>query len=99
MLPNKALQLTGSSTFQPPSGYFGCNAALSAGHRAPQLSARCVRRDCEATASKGRTMTPFEYLSVLVAIIVGLGMTHLLVALGQLIQSRDDQPIYWVQVA
>ena len=43
-------------------------------------------------------MTAFEYVSVLVAIIVGLGMTHLLVALGQLIHGRDHRSIYWVQL-
>lgn len=34
------------------------------------------------------TMTPFEYLSVLVSIIIGLGISHLLTGLGRLIQLR-----------
>lgn len=33
-------------------------------------------------------MTPFEYLSVLVSIILGLGLTHLLSAVRALIQMR-----------
>jgi hypothetical protein len=33
-------------------------------------------------------MTPFEYLSVLVSIIIGLGLTHLLTGAARLIQMR-----------
>lgn len=33
-------------------------------------------------------MTPFEYLSVLVSIIIGLGLTHLLTSAARLIQLR-----------
>jgi hypothetical protein len=34
-------------------------------------------------------MEPFEYLSVLVSIIVGLGLSHLLATAARLIQERD----------
>jgi hypothetical protein len=33
-------------------------------------------------------MGPFEYLSVLVSVIVGLGLSHLLTSLARLIQRR-----------
>ena len=34
-------------------------------------------------------MTEFEYLSVLVSIIIGLGLTHVLTGAARLIQRRD----------
>jgi hypothetical protein len=43
-------------------------------------------------------METFNYLSVLVSIIAGLGMTHLLDGLTKLIQVRDRVKIYWVHL-
>ena len=39
-------------------------------------------------------MTPFEYLSVLVSIILGLGLAHLLSAVRELIQKRAQVRFY-----
>jgi len=39
-------------------------------------------------------MQPFEYLSVLVSIIVGLGLSHLLTTAARLIQERERVSIY-----
>jgi len=39
-------------------------------------------------------MTPFEYLSVLISIILGLGLTHLLSAVRELIQKRARVRFY-----
>jgi len=41
-------------------------------------------------------MTPFEYLSVLISIILGLGLTHLLSAVRELIQKRAQVRFYWL---
>lgn len=41
-------------------------------------------------------MTPFEYLSVLISIILGLGLTHLLSAVRELIQKRGRVRFYWL---
>jgi hypothetical protein len=41
-------------------------------------------------------MTPFEYLSVLISIILGLGLTHLLSAVRALIQKRARVRFYWL---
>ena len=41
-------------------------------------------------------MTPFEYLSVLISIILGLGLTHLLSAVRELIQKRARVRFYWL---
>src|SRR5437868_15494672 len=40
-------------------------------------------------------MDAFSYLSVLLAIIVGLGMTQVLTASGRLIRHRDRVRTYW----
>jgi hypothetical protein len=40
-------------------------------------------------------MTAFEYLTVLVSIIVGLGVTHLLSGLGALLGGTKDVRSYW----
>ena len=40
-------------------------------------------------------MEPFSYLSVLVSIILGLGITRLLTGLGQQIEFRDSVRFYW----
>jgi len=41
-------------------------------------------------------MDQFEYLSVLVSIILGLGMTHILVGVGRLLRRRRQVESYWV---
>ena len=40
----------------------------------------------------------FDYLGVLISIILGLALTHLLRGWGRLIQLRHTARIYWVQV-
>lgn len=40
-------------------------------------------------------MDPFSYLSVLLSIILGLGMTHLLAAASRLIRGRAMVRVYW----
>jgi hypothetical protein len=37
----------------------------------------------------------FTYLSVLLSIIIGLGMTHVLTAIGRLIRGRASSVAYW----
>lgn len=37
----------------------------------------------------------FTYLSVLLSIIIGLGMTHVLTAIGRLIRGRESSIAYW----
>ena len=39
-------------------------------------------------------MDPFSYLSVLISIILGLGITQLVTGLGRLIQARDRVKLY-----
>ena len=41
-------------------------------------------------------MSTQEYLSVLVSIIVGLGMSHLLRGLGQMVVARRQVRVWWV---
>ena len=40
----------------------------------------------------------FEYLGVLIAVILGLSLTHLLRGLSKLIHLRRTCRVYWVQV-
>lgn len=40
-------------------------------------------------------MTAFEYLTILVSIIVGLGITHLLSGIGSLLGGTKDVKSYW----
>ena len=40
-------------------------------------------------------MDPFSYLSVLLSIILGLGITHLLAAASRLIRARAIVRVYW----
>ena len=44
-------------------------------------------------------MTTFEYIAVLISIIVGLGITHLLGGLGRLIGNPGKAKVYWVHIA
>ena len=41
-------------------------------------------------------MSPFEHLSVLISIIIGLGLTHLLASVHRLVQARDRVKLHWL---
>ncbi len=41
-------------------------------------------------------MAAFEYLSVLISIILALGMTRMLGGVGEMLQARSHRRIYWV---
>jgi len=41
-------------------------------------------------------LTPFEHLSVLISIILGLGLTHLLTSVHRLVQARGRVRTYWL---
>ncbi|NIO33195.1 MAG: hypothetical protein GTN75_15590 [Gemmatimonadetes bacterium] len=41
-------------------------------------------------------MALFEYLGVLISVVMGLGITHLLIGTSKLIQQRDSIRAYWV---
>ena len=41
-------------------------------------------------------MNAFEYLSVLISIILALGMTRVLAGVGEMLQARLHRRIYWV---
>jgi hypothetical protein len=41
-------------------------------------------------------MGAFEYLSVLISIILALGMTRVLGGVGEMLQARSLRRIYWV---
>jgi hypothetical protein len=41
-------------------------------------------------------MAAFEYLSVLISIILALGMTRVLAGVGEMLQARSRRRIYWV---
>ena len=41
-------------------------------------------------------MSAFEYLSVLISIILALGMTRVLAGVGEMLQARSHRHIYWV---
>lgn len=40
----------------------------------------------------------FEYIGVLISVILGLGMTHLAVGMSKLIQERETVRHYWVHI-
>ena len=44
-------------------------------------------------------MTPFEYQSVLISIVLGLGMTHLLSSVHRLVQAREQVQLHWLPLA
>lgn len=44
-------------------------------------------------------MTPFEHLTVLVSIVIGLGIAHLLTTVHELVQVRSRVRFYWLPVA
>src|SRR5260221_11256585 len=42
-------------------------------------------------------MGAFEYLSVLISIILALGMTRVLGGVGEMLQAKSLRQLYWVQ--
>jgi hypothetical protein len=43
-------------------------------------------------------MSLFEYLGVLISVVMGLGITHLLIGISKIIQFRNTVRIYWVHI-
>src|SRR5437899_10494151 len=43
-------------------------------------------------------MNAFEYLSVLISIVLAMGMTRVLAGVGEMMQARMHRGIYWVHV-
>jgi hypothetical protein len=43
-------------------------------------------------------VSAFEYLSVLISIVLALGMTRVLAGVGEMLQARIHRRIYWVHV-
>ncbi|MEN8182478.1 MAG: hypothetical protein ABFS46_08075 [Myxococcota bacterium] len=43
-------------------------------------------------------MTIFEYLGVLVSVVMGLGLTHILIGFSKTIHQRGTVKVYWVHV-
>ena len=43
-------------------------------------------------------MSTFEYLTVLLSIIVGVGITHMIMGLGRLVSHASGRRIYWVHL-
>lgn len=43
-------------------------------------------------------MSPFEYLSVLISIVLALGMTRVLAGVGEMMQARTRERVYWVHI-
>jgi hypothetical protein len=44
-------------------------------------------------------MSLFEYLGVLLSVVMGLGLTHLLIGFSKTVHHRDELKVYWVHVA
>lgn len=44
------------------------------------------------------TVSPFEHISVLVSIILGLGITQMLMSVHRLVQARDRVRLYWLSL-
>ncbi len=43
-------------------------------------------------------MSAFEYLSVLISIILALGMTRVLAGVGEMLEARSHRRLYWVHI-
>src|SRR5436190_22655870 len=43
-------------------------------------------------------MSPFEYLSVLISIVLALGMARVLAGVGEMLQASSHRQIHWVHV-
>jgi hypothetical protein len=42
--------------------------------------------------------SPFEYIAVIVSVIIGLGLTRILQGVGGLLEARGRVRVYWVQL-
>src|SRR5881227_4026144 len=67
------------------------------------IVACAFRRHRSATRAHSVTgnslaMSPFEYLSVLISIILALGMTRVLAGVGEMLQARSRRRLYWVHM-
>jgi hypothetical protein len=43
-------------------------------------------------------MTPFEYVTVLISIVLGLGLTQIVTGIADLVQQWDRVKVYWVHL-
>ena len=43
-------------------------------------------------------MSVFEYLGVLISVVMGLGVTHVLIGISKTIHHRDTVRVYWVHL-
>lgn len=43
-------------------------------------------------------MTPFEHISVLISIVIGLGVTQLLIGVHRLVLARERVRVYWLSL-
>lgn len=44
-------------------------------------------------------MAPFDYISVVLSVIIGLGLSHLLQGYVELVQARGNVRFYWIHTA
>lgn len=44
------------------------------------------------------TVSPFEHISVLISIVLGLGLTQLLMGVHRLVQARERVRLYWLSL-
>ena len=44
------------------------------------------------------TVSPFEHISVLISIVIGLGITQLLMGVHRLVQARERVRLYWLSL-
>lgn len=44
------------------------------------------------------TVSPFEHISVLISIVLGLGLTQLLMGVHRLVQARGRVKVYWLSL-
>lgn len=44
------------------------------------------------------TVSPFEHISVLISIVLGLGLTQLLMGVHRLVQARERVKLYWLSL-
>ena len=43
-------------------------------------------------------MSTFEYLGVLISVLLGLAITHLVMGVASIVQNRDSTKAYWVHL-
>lgn len=64
-------------------------------------SARCSRRRLRgriSCASGTGLITMFDYLAVLISVVLGLAVTHVLTGISAAINRRDRAPLDWLQI-